>query len=90
MATLAILIGSPCPRCNGFVTSRSPSPARRGDGEYVLDLAWDLGFPLIVVSRNILGTIIAPVVRYTGRRFNFPDTNFFYVAAAPPAREAQT
>ncbi len=30
-----------------------------GDGEYVADLARDLGFPLIVVSRNILGTINA-------------------------------
>ena len=30
-----------------------------GDNEYVADLAWDLGFPLIVVLRNILGTINA-------------------------------
>jgi len=30
-----------------------------GDDEYVADLARDLGFPLIVVSRNILGTINA-------------------------------
>jgi dethiobiotin synthetase len=30
-----------------------------GDEEYVADLAGDLGFPLIVVSRNILGTINA-------------------------------
>ena len=30
-----------------------------GDKEYVADLAWDFGFPLIVVSRNILGTINA-------------------------------
>jgi dethiobiotin synthetase len=30
-----------------------------GDGEYVADLAADLGFPLIVVSRNVLGTINA-------------------------------
>ena len=30
-----------------------------GDGEYVADLALDLGFPLIVVSRNMLGTINA-------------------------------
>ena len=30
-----------------------------GDEEYVADLARDLGFPLIVVSRNILGTINA-------------------------------
>ncbi len=30
-----------------------------GDDEYVADLAADLGFPLIVVSRNILGTINA-------------------------------
>ncbi|MGO9107791.1 MAG: dethiobiotin synthase [Thermoguttaceae bacterium] len=28
-----------------------------GDDEYVADLARDLGFPLIVVSRNVLGTI---------------------------------
>ena len=30
-----------------------------GDDEYVADLARDLGFPLIVVSRNMLGTINA-------------------------------
>jgi hypothetical protein len=30
-----------------------------GDDEYVADLARDLGFPLIVVARNILGTINA-------------------------------
>jgi len=30
-----------------------------GDEEYVADLARDFGFPLIVVSRNILGTINA-------------------------------
>ncbi len=30
-----------------------------GDGEYVADLAKDFGFPLIVVSRNILGAINA-------------------------------
>ena len=30
-----------------------------GDDEYVADLARDLGFPLIIVSRNILGTINA-------------------------------
>ena len=30
-----------------------------GDDEYVADLARDLGFPLVVVSRNILGTINA-------------------------------
>ncbi len=30
-----------------------------GDGEYVADLARDFGFPLIVVLRNILGTINA-------------------------------
>jgi dethiobiotin synthetase len=30
-----------------------------GDEEYVADLARDLGFPLIVVTRNILGTINA-------------------------------
>ena len=30
-----------------------------GESEYVADLAFDLGFPLIVVSRNILGTINA-------------------------------
>ena len=30
-----------------------------GDDEYVADLARDFGFPLIVVSRNILGTINA-------------------------------
>ena len=30
-----------------------------GDNQYVADLAGDLGFPLIVVSRNILGTINA-------------------------------
>jgi dethiobiotin synthetase len=30
-----------------------------GDDEYVADLAWDFGFPLIVVSRNVLGTINA-------------------------------
>jgi len=30
-----------------------------GDREYISDLAFDLGFPLIVVSRNILGTINA-------------------------------
>ena len=30
-----------------------------GDKEYVADLAWDFGFPLIVVTRNILGTINA-------------------------------
>jgi dethiobiotin synthetase len=30
-----------------------------GDGEYVADLARDFGFPLIVVTRNILGTINA-------------------------------
>jgi dethiobiotin synthetase len=30
-----------------------------GDDEYVADLAWDLGLPLIVVSRNTLGTINA-------------------------------
>ena len=30
-----------------------------GDDEYVADLARDLGFPLIVVSRNVLGTINA-------------------------------
>lgn len=28
-----------------------------GDKDYVADLAYDFGFPLIVVSRNILGTI---------------------------------
>jgi dethiobiotin synthetase len=28
-----------------------------GDEEYVADLAWDFGFPLVVVSRNVLGTI---------------------------------
>jgi dethiobiotin synthetase len=30
-----------------------------GDDEYVADLARDLGFPLVVVSRNVLGTINA-------------------------------
>jgi dethiobiotin synthetase len=30
-----------------------------GDGEYVADLARDFGFPLIVVTRNTLGTINA-------------------------------
>jgi dethiobiotin synthetase len=30
-----------------------------GDGEYVADLAGDFSFPLIVISRNILGTINA-------------------------------
>jgi dethiobiotin synthetase len=30
-----------------------------GDGEYVADLALDFGFPLVVVSQNILGTINA-------------------------------
>jgi dethiobiotin synthetase len=30
-----------------------------GEGEYVADVACDLGFPLIVVSRNVLGTINA-------------------------------
>ena len=30
-----------------------------GDDEYMADLACDLGFPLIVVSRNVLGTINA-------------------------------
>jgi dethiobiotin synthetase len=30
-----------------------------GDREYVADLAQDFGFPLIVVSRNVLGTINA-------------------------------
>ena len=30
-----------------------------GRREYVADLAWDFGFPLIVVTRNILGTINA-------------------------------
>lgn len=28
-----------------------------GEEDYVADLAWDFGFPLIVVSRNTLGTI---------------------------------
>ena len=28
-----------------------------GDDEYVADLAFDFGFPLVVVSRNALGTI---------------------------------
>ena len=28
-----------------------------GDEEYVADLAYDLGFPLVIVSRNVLGTI---------------------------------
>jgi dethiobiotin synthetase len=28
-----------------------------GDDEYVADLAYDLGFPLVVVARNALGTI---------------------------------
>lgn len=28
-----------------------------GDDEYVADLAYDLGFPLVVVARNTLGTI---------------------------------
>ena len=28
-----------------------------GDDEYVADLAADFGFPLVVVSRNVLGTI---------------------------------
>jgi len=30
-----------------------------GDGEYVADLARDIGFPLVVVARNALGTINA-------------------------------
>ena len=30
-----------------------------GDDEYVADLASSFGFPLVVVSRNILGTINA-------------------------------
>ena len=29
------------------------------EGEYVADLAYDFGFPLVVVSRNVLGTINA-------------------------------
>ncbi len=28
-----------------------------GDGEYVADLAYDFGFPLLIVTRNALGTI---------------------------------
>jgi len=28
-----------------------------GDEEYVADLAYDFGFPLVIVSRNVLGTI---------------------------------
>ena len=34
-----------------------------GDDEYVADLARDFGFPLIVVSRNVLGTINATLRR---------------------------
>jgi dethiobiotin synthetase len=31
--------------------------APMGDQEYVADLAYDFGFPLVVVARNVLGTI---------------------------------
>ena len=30
-----------------------------GDDEYVADVAYDFGFPLVVVARNVLGTINA-------------------------------
>ncbi|MGA2616968.1 MAG: dethiobiotin synthase [Thermoguttaceae bacterium] len=36
-----------------------------GEREYVADLARDLGFPLVVVSRNILGTINATLQTLT-------------------------
>ena len=61
-----------------------------GDGEYVADLACDLGFPLIVVSRNILGTINATLqtlITASVYRGGLEVAGFVLNHPAPPSAE---
>ena len=62
-----------------------------GEDEYVADLAGEFGFPLVVVSRNVLGTINATLqtlVTAATFRDGLPIAGVVLNNPAPPSRDA--
>ena len=64
-----------------------------GEEEYVADLAYDLGFPLLVVTRNVLGTInqtLQTLIAGAAFREGLPIAGVVLNHAAPPSNDAST
>jgi dethiobiotin synthetase len=64
-----------------------------GEEEYVADLAYDLGFPLIVVARNALGTInhtLQTLIAAASFQEGLPIAGIVLNSAAPRADDAST
>jgi dethiobiotin synthetase len=64
-----------------------------GKEEYVADLAYDLGFPLIVVARNALGTInhtLQTLIAAASFQEGLPIAGIVLNSAAPPSDDAST
>lgn len=62
-----------------------------GDEEYVADLAYDFAFPLVIVSRNVLGTINATLqtlITAAAFRDGLPMAGVVLNNSAPPAGDA--
>jgi dethiobiotin synthetase len=64
-----------------------------GDEEYVADLAADLGYPLVVVARNSLGTInhtLQTLIAAAAFRDGLPVAGIVLNHSAPPGDDAST
>ncbi len=64
-----------------------------GEDEYVADLAYDLGFPLIVVARNSLGTInhtLQTLIAAAAFRDGLPIAGIVLNNPAPPGGDRST
>jgi dethiobiotin synthetase len=64
-----------------------------GDEQYVADLAYDLGFPLVVVARNALGTInhtLQTLIAAAAFREGLPVAGIVLNNPAPPSGDAST
>ena len=64
-----------------------------GDDEYVADLAYDLGFPLVVVARNSLGTInhtLQTLIAAAAFRDGLPIAGIVLNHPAPPGGDRST
>ncbi len=64
-----------------------------GEEEYVADLAYDLRFPLVVVARNVLGTInhtLQTLIAAASFQEGLPIAGIVLNSAAPPSNDAST
>jgi dethiobiotin synthetase len=64
-----------------------------GEEEYVADLAYDLGFPLVIVARNALGTIhhtLATLIAAAAFREGLPIAGIVLNNPAGPSGDAST